>query len=131
MQVLGVGTDLVDVDRLRNVISRTPGIVDRVFTGAERADAGRRRDPTERYAARFAAKEAVMKALGTGMFTFPFREVEVVTAPDGAPRIDLHGRAAAVARQAGVVDLQVSLTHTGQVAHAIVLAVGGAPESVA
>ena len=61
---------LVDVERFRRVLERRPGIVDRLFTEGERADAGRQRDPAQRLAARFAAKEAVMKALGTGVGAF-------------------------------------------------------------
>ena len=84
--VVGVGTDLVDLDRFRLAAERTPGILTRYFTEGERAYAERRQDPTERYAARFAAKEAVMKALGVGLGACELAEIEVVRDEDsGAP----------------------------------------------
>ncbi len=84
--VIGIGTDLVEVERFRRALARTPRLAERVFTDVERADAGRRRDPTEMLAARFAAKEAVMKALGVGLGRFPLHDVEVVKASSGPPR---------------------------------------------
>ena len=68
--MIGIGTDLVEVDRFRLVLARTPGVADRLFTDAERAYGDREHDPAERLAARFAAKEAVMKALGVGLGRF-------------------------------------------------------------
>ena len=65
--VVGIGVDAVDVVRFRRILARRPGFAARFFTDIERADAGRAPDPTESLAARFAAKEAVMKALGTGL----------------------------------------------------------------
>ena len=65
--VLGVGVDLCEVNRLRRTLTRTPGFATRVYTDAERAHCNRRRDPTEGLAARFAAKEAVLKAMGKGL----------------------------------------------------------------
>jgi len=122
--VVGVGTDLVDLDRFRQAAERTPGILTRYFTDAERAYAERRRDPTERYAARFAAKEAVMKALGVGLGACELADIEVVRDEDsGAPDLRLHGRAAALAEEKGVTAWRISLTHTDTAAHAIVIAV--------
>ena len=120
--MIGIGADLVDVDRFRAVIARTPRLVERVFTDGERRDAGRRRDPAEPLAARFAAKEAVMKALHVGLGRFPLREVEVVRAPSGAPFLRLHGEAAAVAASVGVEHWRLTLTHTGHLAQAIAVA---------
>ena len=70
----GIGIDAVEVDRFRTVLRRTPGVADRVFTDGERAAGARRRDPAQRLAARFAAKEAVMKALGVGLGAFRFQD---------------------------------------------------------
>ena len=76
----GVGLDAVELDRFREVLARTPGLVDRLFTPDEVAYARKRTDPTERFAARFAAKEAVMKALGIGLGECGWHEIEVVRA---------------------------------------------------
>ena len=121
--VVGVGTDLVDLDRFRQAAERTPGILTRYFTESERAYAERRHDPIERYAARFAAKEAVMKALGVGLGACELADIEIVRDEDsGAPDLRLHGTAAALAAERGVIDWRISLTHTDTAAHAIVIA---------
>ena len=83
--MIGVGIDTVEVPRFRKVAARTPGIIARLFTDAERAYCERRKDPTERYAARFAAKEAVMKAMGVGVGACKWREIEVVRERSGQP----------------------------------------------
>ena len=120
--MIGVGTDLVELDRFRRALARTPRLAERLFSDAERAYAARRRDPTERLAARFAAKEAVMKAMGVGLWKFPLRDVEVVKAPSGQPSVRLHGRAAALAAERGVTSWRLTLTHTDRVAQAIAIA---------
>jgi holo-[acyl-carrier protein] synthase len=122
MTIVGVGTDLVDLDRFRLVLHRTPSIVDRLFTDAEQRYARGRRDPTERFGARFAAKEAVLKALGLGLGSVGFREIEVVRAESGEPSLVLHGRAARAADERGVGRWLLSLSHTAGIAHAIVMA---------
>ncbi|HET6792971.1 MAG TPA: holo-ACP synthase [Acidimicrobiales bacterium] len=119
---MAVGLDLCEVPRLRKVLARRPRLAQRVYTEAELAYAGRARDPTQRLAARFAAKEATMKALGVGVGGFAFREAEVVKARSGAPSMALHGRAAARAAAVGVGALVVTMTHTDQMAAAIVIA---------
>jgi holo-[acyl-carrier protein] synthase len=125
--VSGVGVDAVDVARFRRILARRPGFAARFFTETEQADAGRSPDPTESLAARFAAKEAVMKALGTGLGSFALTDVEVQrsTGPGAtrnAPSVALHGSAATLAVQRGVGVLHLSLTHTSQVAIAFVVA---------
>jgi holo-[acyl-carrier protein] synthase len=130
MTVLGVGTDLVDLDRFRLVLERTPSIVDRLFTEDEQRYADARSDPTERYGARFAAKEAVLKAMGLGLGSVGFREIEVVRAESGAPSVVLHGRAATAARARGVGHWLLSMSHTATVAHAIAMAVPTSPAAV-
>ena len=123
----GVGVDAVDVNRFRQILARRPGFAARYFTEAEQADAHRAADPTESLAARFAAKEAVMKALGTGLGSFPLTDVEVrCTAGDGATRgapfIALHGAAATVAGAHDAGLFHLSLTHTAHEAIAFVVA---------
>lgn len=109
---------------------------DRLFTPGEQAYCEKRRDPAERYAARFAAKEAVLKALGAGLGACALRDIEVVALPSGAPTLRLHDTAAALAAEHGVGAWMISLTHTSSLAQATVLAlsddagdVGGAPEN--
>lgn len=121
-EVVGLGTDLVDIDRFRRVLARTPRLADRVFTDAERRAVAARRDPVPGLAARFAAKEAVLKALDRGVFAVPLRHIEVVTQESGAPAVVLHGVAGEVAAQRGVSGFLVSLTHTDHLAQATVAA---------
>ena len=120
--IIGVGTDLVDVDRLRVVMDRTPTITDRVFTEGEQRDAYERRDPAERFAARFAAKEALLKALGEGLGAAKMRDIEVVRAESGAPSLRLHDTAAALAERFDVTDLHLTMSHTATMAQAVVVA---------
>jgi holo-[acyl-carrier protein] synthase len=123
--VIGVGIDLVDVDRFRVSLARTPSMRTRMFTEGERAYAEAANDPTERYAARFAAKEAVMKALGVGLGAFGFHDVEVLRAQEGQPSLRVIGAAELLAVERGVVTWQLSLTHTATSAGAIVVALAG------
>jgi len=129
MFVVGVGIDLVDVDRFRTSLTRTPTMIERMFTDGERAYAEAASDPTERYAVRFAAKEAVMKALGVGLGAFGFHDVEVLRAEGGQPSLGVYGPAERLAGERGVLDWQVSLTHTSLSAGAVVVALGGRIES--
>jgi len=128
--VVGVGVDAVDVDRFRRVLDRRPGIARRLFTDGERADAARSADVAQRLAARFAAKEATMKALGHGIGAFALRDVEVVRsagggAAAGAPSLRLAAGAAALARDRRVAHWHLSMTHTAHVAVAMVVAERG------
>jgi holo-[acyl-carrier protein] synthase len=120
--VLWIGTDIVDLDRFRLALRRTPGMVPRVFTEGERAYALRKNDPTERFAARFAVKEATMKALGVGLGAFKFHDVEVVKKRSGEPTLSLTGRALDLAAARGVTEWKVSITHSDLIAMAVVIA---------
>jgi holo-[acyl-carrier protein] synthase len=120
--VIGLGIDNVDVARFRTVLQRTPGFAPRVFTDAEVGYAHRQHDPTQRLAARFAAKEAVLKALGVGLGAARLKDIEVVRSPSGAPALSLHGSAAALAADRRVSRWWISLTHTDLVASAFVVA---------
>jgi holo-[acyl-carrier protein] synthase len=123
--VKGLGTDLVDINRFRAAIERTPSMVERLFSEAERAYAEAASDPSERLAVRFAAKEAVMKALGVGLGAFGFHDVEVLRAEEGQPSLRVIGAAELLAVERGVADWQLSLTHTATSAGAIVVALAG------
>jgi holo-[acyl-carrier protein] synthase len=120
--MIGIGIDAVELERFRRALARTPRLAERLFSDAERAYALRRKDPTERLAARFAAKEAVMKAMGVGLWAFNYRDVEVVRAPSGAPSLRLTGKAARIASERGIHEWRLSLTHTEHTAHAVAVA---------
>ena len=120
--LVGIGTDVVDVDRFREVIARTPSLVTRVFTEGERSVAEARRDPAPTLAARFAAKEAAMKVLGVGLGEIGWQDVEVVRHPSGRPELVVTGRAAALAAERGVATVHLSITHTAERAVAFVVA---------
>jgi len=120
--VIGLGIDAVDIDRFRTVLARRPGMAERLFTDGERAYAARQVDPAPSLAARFAAKEAAMKALGVGIGAFRFTDVEVVRLGNGAPALHVHGGAAQLASQQEVGKWLVSLTHTSSLASAVVAA---------
>src|SRR5205823_3461320 len=114
---VGVGTDLVHVPRLEQALARHPRFATRVYTGAEIAYCEQHREPGPRYAARFAAKEAVLKALGTGLARgMRWQDVEIVAGPARQPLVQLHGAVAETARRLGVRAVQVSLSHAGEYA---------------
>ena len=115
--IIGVGLDLVDVDRFVRTLERRPSLAQRLFTEAEQST-----KRPERLAVRFAAKEAVMKALGSGIGSMAFRDIEVVLLPSGAPTLVLHGRAAEIAASRGVRSWKISLSHTDATAGAVVVA---------
>ena len=117
-----VGIDMVDVQRFAAALRRRSGMSARLFTPAEADYAQRAANPAIRLAARFAAKEAAMKALGIGLGACKFRDIEVARHPSGRPELVLRGRAAERAAEAGLSTWQVSLTHTATTAAAIVLA---------
>jgi holo-[acyl-carrier protein] synthase len=125
--IVGVGVDAVDVERFRRLLDRRPRFAARCFTEGERADATTSTHAVQSLAARFAAKEAVMKALGTGIGGFALTDVEVcrttgTDASRNAPYLVLHGGAAALAGAQGAGTLHLSLTHTDAVAIAFVVA---------
>lgn len=123
-----VGLDVLPVARMARLARENPGIQDAVFTGAElRYCLGKRRS-MEHLAARFAAKEAVLKALGSGLGQrMRWTDVEIVSGVLGRPVVRLHGEVAAFARRRGLVDLDVSLSHTSDLAMAQALAVCRTP----
>jgi len=113
--MIGLGIDLLDIDRLEKALARRPRLADRLFTAEERAYADRHMRPVMHLAARFCAKEAVAKALD--LRAWSFTDVEVVDT-GGAPRVRLSGRAADVAAEHGI-GVRVSLTHTDSTAAAV------------
>ena len=126
--IVGLGCDLVPVGRLRSGCERRPAMLERLFSPAEReaADGGSAERRWERLAGVFAAKEAALKALGTGM-RVPFRDVEVTHDAAGRPLLVLGGAAAEVAGRLGAQRWHVSISHAGGFAVATVAAEGGGP----
>jgi len=125
--IVGTGIDLCEVDRIRKAITSPHGrrLVERVFTPLEIAYAERKANPYERYAARFAAKEAGMKALGTGWRGgLGWQDLEVINEPSGRPALKLHGKAAEIAAKLSVVRISLSITHTAEQAMASVILEG-------
>jgi len=124
--VVGIGIDVVETKRLtRALAARGRGFEARVFTPAEIADCADRRDRTQALAARFAAKEACFKALGTGILEgMSLQQVEVARLACGAPELRLSGALAERARLRGVNHIHVSLTHELEVAAAVVVLEG-------
>lgn len=124
--MLGIGVDLCEVERMRAALERTPSLRARLFTAAEQDYCDRRNDPTERYAARFAAKEAVLKAMGLGVGACKWTEIEVERAESGAPSVRLHGGARRLSDDRGIGSWLLTLTHTSHTAEAIAVALGPA-----
>ena len=120
--MIGIGIDLVEMERFRTVLARTPGIVERCFTADETAYALRRNDPTERFAVRFAAKEATMKAMGVGLGRVRMVDIEVVRAESGQPSLLLHGGAAELSDELGITRWMLTMTHADHAAEAIAVA---------
>lgn len=124
--IIGIGIDLVEVQRVDRLLRRHPRRArERLFTRGEVDHCTDARLPAESYAARFAAKEALFKALGTGWAGgAAWHEVEVLADAAGAPWLRLHGRTRRVADERGVRQMHVSLTHTRELAGAYVVLEG-------
>ncbi|MDE3159859.1 MAG: holo-[acyl-carrier-protein] synthase [Acidobacteriota bacterium] len=124
--ILGTGVDLAEVPRIRAAIERHGGrFIERIYTSPEIAYVERKANRFERYAARFAAKEAGMKAIGTGWKRgVTWRDFEVVNLPSGRPTLRLHGVASEIAQQLGVRQIWLSLTHTAELGMAHVILEG-------
>jgi holo-[acyl-carrier protein] synthase len=123
--ILGIGTDLFDVDRMRRKLESDAGFVESVFLPAEIAYCRSQRHPAPHFAARFAAKEAIVKAMadagGTGSF---WLDAEVVREDSGKPRLELTGSLGDLARDMGIFRISLSLTHTDELAAATVVIEG-------
>jgi holo-[acyl-carrier protein] synthase len=124
--ILGIGIDIVEVDRMERVLSRTgERFLERVFTGEERRQCEGAGGGGRRWAARFAGKEAVLKALGTGLAQgIGWHDVEVLREEGGPPRARLSGRAAEVLGQMGGERCLLSLTHQKGMAAAVAILEG-------
>lgn len=123
--IVGVGVDIVEIARIERALARREaGFFRRVFTEGEREDCESRKERAACLAARFAAKEAVMKALGCGWGPVGWRDVEIRRAASGRPFVTLHGAAARLAPQRGIEAVQISMSHERQYAIAYAVALG-------
>ncbi len=124
MALAGVGVDIVDVKRMEKTLKRTPAFAKRIFTDAERRYCEHKARPAEHYAARFAAREAVLKALGTGFSGgVGLRDVSVIKSDSGKPIVVLDGKVKEIADEQGVIEIALSLSTTREVAVANAVAV--------
>ncbi|MDQ2898571.1 MAG: holo-[acyl-carrier-protein] synthase [Acidobacteriota bacterium] len=121
--IVGTGVDLAEVDRIRAAIERYgPRFVERIYTPDEISYVEKKANRFERYAGRFAAKEAGMKAIGTGWKRgVTWRDFEVANLPSGRPTLRLSGEAAKVAERMGVKTISLSITHTARLGMAHVI----------
>lgn len=120
----GVGVDILEIARMQRVIERSRRFVERVFTAEEIAYCESCTYPAEHFAARFAAREAILKALGTGFSQgIGLKDVSVVHDAYGRPQARLQGRAEELAREQGICEIALSLSHTREVAAAFALAI--------
>ena len=121
MDGLQVGVDLIEIDRIRRALARhSESFKERCFTAAERAYCDGKPNPAQHYAGRFAAKEAVGKALGSGVY-FTWKEIEVRGRPK--PGVHLSGRTARFAERLGAVRVELSMTHSRELAAAVAVVV--------
>jgi holo-[acyl-carrier protein] synthase len=127
--IVGIGVDAVEIDRFRRSLERTPSMKTRLFTQEELEYVEPHDDPSASLAARFAAREAVMKAMGVGLGAFEFHDVWVQRADSGRPTLVVTGRAEQIANELGVTDWHLSITHTDTTAIAYVIAVRSLPST--
>ena len=113
-----VGVDLIEIPRIARALERYPGFRERCFTEAERAYCDAKPNPAQHYAGRFAAKEAVGKALGSGVY-FTWREIEIRGRPK--PGVHLSGWTASFAERVGAGAIELSMTHSRELAQAVAL----------
>lgn len=128
--ITGLGVDIVEIERMREMLERRPRSKERLFSDEERWYCEHRSRPEVHYALRFAAKEAVLKALGTGFRGMRFKDVEVVRESGGRPVPKLSGRAAEVAQELGIVEMHLSMsfTHSTAVASAVAITEDSRPK---
>jgi holo-[acyl-carrier protein] synthase len=118
----GIGIDAVDIERFRTALERTPQLRNRLFTHEELQSVSAKSDPASSLAARFAVREATMKALGVGLGAFDLHDVSVTKLNSGQPTLRIEGRAKQLADARGITSWQVSISHTDSVAIAVVAA---------
>ena len=117
-----IGIDIIDIDRIKKAIERTPSFLERIYTPQERSYCLAKHNPYPSLAARFAAKEAVRKLEPAFISGLAWQNIEVINTKSGRPEILLHGKARERARQIGITDIKLSLSHSQNQAVAAVIA---------
>lgn len=123
MAIIGVGIDVCEIERFSRTVERRPGLVDKVFTPGERVTASGSTRSSQSLAARFAAKEALAKALGAPA-GLAWQDAEVLTDDTGRPSFAIRGTVAARAAELGIATVHVSLSHDAGIASAVVICEG-------
>ena len=120
--IFGIGTDIIEIARIEKQVTKDTGFISRVFTPDEINCCDGKKNRSEKFAARFAAKEAFMKALGTGWRDgIAFTDIEIINDELGKPKINLNGHAKKLAESNGIDSIHVSLSHTDKLATAVVI----------
>jgi holo-[acyl-carrier protein] synthase len=122
MKILGLGVDLADIERVGALLAKYPRFAERCFTAHEREYAFRFSRPERRLAARFAGKEAVMKAMGTGWRRIGWQDIEITGG--GKPTVRMKGNATRRAAMLGISEVLVTITHTDTSALVMAVAIG-------
>lgn len=116
------GTDLIEIDRVAKALERRPSLKAKLFTAAEIAECAAKGFPAASFAGRFAAKEAISKALGSGLHGLQWTEIEVLNGPLGKPEVRLFGAAAELARRLKIREVRISISHSREMALAFAIA---------
>ena len=120
--IFGNGVDIVEIERIRELITKNPRFIERNFSDKERLLFEEKQMRAESIAANFAAKEAVSKSMGTGVRGFNLVDIEVLRNALGKPEVILHNKALEIAREKGIVKFEISLSHSRENAIAFVIA---------
>ena len=110
--ITGIGTDFIEIVRIQRAIEKNPHFMERVYTANEIAYCRRKKNAWQSFAARFAAKEAVSKAFGTGIGPVGLMEIEILNAENGQPKVVLHGKALQLAADRNIQRVHISLSHS-------------------
>ena len=131
MKIIAHGIDLVDFPRIEEMAKRHgPRFLDRIFTASEQAYADANKRGVEKLAGRFAAKEAILKLMGTGWRgKIAWTDIEIVNNPSGQPEVNLSGEVEKIAERLGIKHISVSITHTANFAIASAVALANSYES--
>lgn len=120
--ILGIGTDIFEVERMKSRLEKQPSFIDGIFTNNEISYCNQFNNKAERFASRYAAKEALLKALGTGWRDgITFKDIDITNDELGKPSISLHGVAKQIADKLGVTAIHLSMSHTKELANAFVI----------
>lgn len=120
----GIGTDIIEISRIKVALERTPSFLEKVYTIKEQEDKQGKKKKVESLAGLFCAKEAVSKALGTGFRGFNLKDIEIISDTLGKPQVLLHGEAKHRAKLMGIKEIAISISHCKEYATAVAIAEG-------